>query len=214
MQLNAVRQRGRPRDPEKDRQILEAAVALFMERGFEASSMDAIAEQAGVSKVTLYARFRDKESLFTAALAMRCSEFVGPELFEPGAAGGVRAQLLLIASRFLQLVVSHDGVAMMVLISKENARSPQLAALFFEVAVLPLKRHLESFLLREAAAGRLAVADPEGACWRFLGAVKGKPHLCAMLGLALPEEAELHRHVEACVDDFLRLHAGPKLGEA
>lgn len=212
--MSVIRQRGRPRDPVKDRQILEAAVALFMERGFAASSMEAIAEQAGVSKVTLYARYKDKESLFIAALAMRTNEFVGPELFEPGVGGGVRAQLSLIASRFLQLVISHDGVGMMVLISKESARSPQLAALFFDMAVLPLKRHIEAFLMREAAAGRLIIADPDGAAWRFLGAVKGKAHLCAMLGLAVPEAAELQRHLDACVDDFLRLHAGPNLGEA
>lgn len=189
-------------------------MALFMERGFAASSMDAIAERAGVSKVTLYARFKDKESLFTAALAMRCGEFVGPELFEPGAGGGVRAQLALIASRFLQLVVSTDSVAMLVLISKESTRSPQLATLFFETAVLPMKRHMDAFLRREAQAGRLAIADPDGAAWRFLGAVKGQPHLRAMLGLPLPAEPELRRHVEACVDEFLRLHAGPDLGEA
>lgn len=193
---------------------MEAAVQLFMERGFAASSMDAIAERAGVSKVTLYTRFRDKEALFVAALELRCNEFVGPEVFEPGAAGDVRAQLLLIASRFLELVISADGVAMMVLISKESARSPQLAELFFEGAVLPMKRHLDAYLSSQQQAGALHLRDPGQAAWRFLGAVKGEPHLRAMLGLPPPTPAAIAAHVAACVEEFLQLHAAPEKGEA
>jgi len=204
--IEPARSRGRPRDPAKDHAILAAAVDLFMERGFEASSMDAIAERAGVSKVTLYARFKDKDALFAASLQVKCEGFVGPELFEEQPGRDVRAGLSAIAKQFLALVTDPDAVAMVVLINREAARAPQLPRLFMETAVLPMKRHLDRYLAREAEKGRLGSVDP-GATWRFLGAVKGEPHLRAMLGLPLPPPEAVEAHVRVCVDEFLAAHA-------
>lgn len=50
-------QRGRPRDPERCRRILEAAQRHFNEHGLERASVDAIAADAGVSKMTVYSNF-------------------------------------------------------------------------------------------------------------------------------------------------------------
>ena len=65
---------GRPKDLEKRAAILEAAMALFPERGYEGVSMDAIAQQAGVSKLTVYNHFADKEALFAAAVITCCEQ--------------------------------------------------------------------------------------------------------------------------------------------
>lgn len=201
-----LRTRGRPRDPAKDQAILDAAVELFMERGFEATSMEAIAERAGVSKVTLYARFRDKDALFTAAVQSKCESFLGADLFEEQPSRDVGQALAAIARQFLRLVSDPEAVAMLVLINREGERAPQLPRLFFEAAVLRLKRHLESYLERETAKGRLFVQDASAATWRFLGAVKGEPHMRAMLGLPPLPEAVLEAHLLGCVEDFLMLH--------
>lgn len=196
--------RGRPRDPTKDQAILSAAVALFMERGFEASSMDAIADRAGVSKPTLYARFHDKDALFSAAVQSKCESFLGSELFEEQPGRDLRVGLLEIARQFLALVTDPDAVAMLVLINRESARAPQLARLFMETAVQPMKHHLERYIRRESEKGRLgsAVMRPDVA-WRFLGAVKGEPHMRAILGLPPLPEAVIEAHLQGCVDDFL-----------
>ena len=50
---------GRPKDQAKRLAILEAAKTLFMRNGYEGSSMDAIAAEAGVSKLTVYNHFTD-----------------------------------------------------------------------------------------------------------------------------------------------------------
>src|ERR1700738_2728248 len=57
---------GRPRDPAKLEAIMEAAYALFLERGITATTIDAVAERASVSKMTVYANFRDKPALLAA----------------------------------------------------------------------------------------------------------------------------------------------------
>src|SRR5690348_2923653 len=54
-------QRGRPRDPERGRRILDAAQRHFDEHGLERASVDAIAADAGVSKTTVYNNFGSKE---------------------------------------------------------------------------------------------------------------------------------------------------------
>ena len=63
---------GRPKDLEKRASILQAAKRLFTTQGFEGTSMDAIASAAGVSKLTVYSHFQDKERLFAAAVECVC----------------------------------------------------------------------------------------------------------------------------------------------
>ena len=209
---SAQRARGRPRDPEKDRMILDAATALFMERGFEASSMEAIAERAGVSKMTLYARFKDKDALFAASVQAKCESFVGESLFTALAGESVAQGLARIARSFVALVTDPGAVSVLGLINRESARAPQLAGLFFDVAVLRMLARMQEFLALHIRAGHLAM-PPEclaGASWRFLGAVKGEAHLRAMLTLPPPPSASLEAHVQNCVQDFLQLYAVPK----
>lgn len=206
----SIRPRGRPRDPEKDQLILDAATALFMERGFEASSMEAIAERAGVSKMTLYARFKDKDALFSAAVEAKCESFVGQDLFVAHEGEGLAQGLTRIAHSFVALVTDAGAVSILGLINRESGRAPQLPALFFEAAVLRMQRHLQAYLAGQVAMGRLALSavDAPGAGWRFLGAVKGEAHLRAILGLPPSPPEALQRHIVLCVAEFIQVH-GP-----
>ena len=65
---------GRPKDMEKRAAVLEAAKNLFVSRGFEGTSMDAVAAEAGVSKLTVYSHFGDKDTLFKAAVQSKCEQ--------------------------------------------------------------------------------------------------------------------------------------------
>src|ERR1700719_3234233 len=62
---------GRPRDLAKREAIMDAAYALFLERGITATTMDAVGERASVSKITVYANFRDKTALVSAVFYLR-----------------------------------------------------------------------------------------------------------------------------------------------
>src|SRR5260370_41812396 len=77
----SARRGGRPSREEavrRDARLLDAATTLFMERGFDGTSIDAVAEAAGVSKPTVYARYRDKRDLFAAVLRDRIGEWLAP----------------------------------------------------------------------------------------------------------------------------------------
>jgi AcrR family transcriptional regulator len=62
------RSRGRPRDPGVDNAILTAALALFIEKGADAVSIEQIAQHAGVAKMSLYRRWSSKEDLLAQAI--------------------------------------------------------------------------------------------------------------------------------------------------
>ncbi|WP_372707479.1 TetR/AcrR family transcriptional regulator [Brevundimonas sp.] len=198
--------RGRPRDVSKDEAILAAAGELFMERGYEAASVDAVAQAAGVSKATIYARYDDKEALFCAVLKHECDTVVMPSGLQPDPDRPVHEMLVDLANGFLDLVLGDRAMRMHKVIVAESARAPRMAELFFETAVLQLQGRVADWLRAETAAGRLSVGDPEGAAWRYLGAVKSEAHLRASLGLKPMAPDVLSRHVEACADDFLKAH--------
>src|ERR1043165_5573092 len=96
-------QRGRPRDPELGRRILETAQRHFNEHGLERANVDAIAADAGVSKMTVYSNFGSKEGLFQAVVRDRTAAVAGV----PGAAALDPDQpemaLLALGARFLAL---------------------------------------------------------------------------------------------------------------
>jgi AcrR family transcriptional regulator len=59
----------RTRSTQAHEKVLEATLALFVERGIDTTSMDAIAEKSGVSKATIYKHWRDKDALALEALS-------------------------------------------------------------------------------------------------------------------------------------------------
>ena len=72
---------------ERERQILDAAIAVFGERGFQAASMDAVAERVGVTKPVLYTHFGSKDGLLEACVARARAELLEVTTAAVAAAG-------------------------------------------------------------------------------------------------------------------------------
>ena len=81
----------RPRSIAAHRNVLEAALNLFAERGIDATSMDAIAEASGVSKATIYKHWRDKDKLCLEVLGYLHGVDEEPPVFD---SGDLRADLI------------------------------------------------------------------------------------------------------------------------
>lgn len=115
---------GRPRDPAKNDAIQSAARESFLEKGFHASTIEDIAARAGVSKVTLYNRFGDKEALFDAMVrgeVGRMNALFEPSMDEPMP---LSDRLTAIGTALLEMLFEPDHVRFDRLISGEIAQSP------------------------------------------------------------------------------------------
>ena len=73
---------------ERERQILDAALAVFAERGFQNASMEAVAERVGVTKPVVYTHFGSKEGLLLACLARARAELLDVTTAAAAAAEG------------------------------------------------------------------------------------------------------------------------------
>jgi TetR/AcrR family transcriptional regulator, mexJK operon transcriptional repressor len=192
----------------KAESILAAAKRTFLQSGFGAVSMDAIAREAGVSKATVYAHFAGKEELFGAVIERECEHYLAG--FSAGELDpvDVRASLTTLGCRFLDLLLSPDAIALHRIILGEVGRFPALGEVFWRAGPERNLAQIEFFLRAAAAAGSLGIADTRLAAEQFVGLVRGEIQLRHLLRL----EAEAGRPpgrdlVDAAVDTFLRAFA-------
>lgn len=195
---------GRPKDLEKRAAILDAAKRLFPHAGFEATSMDAIATEAGVSKLTVYSHFTDKETLFFAAIRARCEEQMPAMLFDVDPTGPVRDQLEAIAHAFLSLVMAPEALALHRLVHSGVGTTPKLVQSFWDAGPKRVQGGFQQFLHNEVAAGQLVITDVPRAAAQFFSLLKGELHARLLCGCVEPiSQDDIDRHVCASVELFL-----------
>ena len=160
-----------PRARAKRDRIVGAARRLFLERGYERTSMEAIRAEAGVSKPTLYSYYPGKEALFDAVLR---GLMEGPQDWLPAASElslesreDLRRVLSDVAERAIENFMRPDHLALARVIIAETPRFPRLGELFLSGT---LERNLGfvSALLGRARERGLVEVDDADAVWRML----------------------------------------------
>jgi TetR/AcrR family transcriptional regulator, mexJK operon transcriptional repressor len=199
---------GRPKDLAKRAAILDAAKALFAREGFAGVSMDRIAAEAGVSKLTVYSHFGDKESLFSESIRTLCEEMLPDEFFKVQADGTLRGQLRHIAEGFFSLVVSDEAINTHRIMLTPGQADQGLRQIFWEAG--PKRTHdaFAAFLRTAVEEGKLEIADVDCAAKQFFTLLKGELYGRMMCGICdKPGPDEMTRHLDATVDMFLRAYA-------
>jgi TetR/AcrR family transcriptional repressor of mexJK operon len=197
---------GRPKDLGKRAAILEAAKRMFTAHGFERVSMDQIAAEAGVSKLTVYSHFGDKESLFSAAISAKCEEQLAGALFQVDASSSLRDQLLGIGRAFLSLINSEEALAIHRVVTTQPPPA-KLGQLFWDAGPRRVQEVFEAFLRAEIDAGALDIPDVHRGASQFFCLLKGEPHMLLLCGCRDSiDDAEAEAHVQATVDMFLRAY--------
>jgi TetR/AcrR family transcriptional regulator, mexJK operon transcriptional repressor len=203
--------RGRPKDPDKRLAILMAAKKLFTAQGLPRTSMEGIAAEAGVSKLTVYSHFRSKEELFHETVSSKCNEHWPEMLFDVQARQPLAERLRLIGRGFLDLVFSDDVLHMYRLMAGEGSGETQFGRLFWEFG--PERTLVRFAQVLEAAhrAGELDVPQSREAASHFFVMLKGEDHIKALVGASAPPDAATRsRHVDAVIRVFLRAY-GPAI---
>lgn len=120
---------GRPphgREGEVDVRILDAAKRLFLERGFEATSCEQVVALAHAGKASLYARYPNKEALFTAVIRNNVDRALAPAGWID-AGQPLRERLIAVGLSILEHSLQPDAVALMRVIIAVAPRMPELA---------------------------------------------------------------------------------------
>lgn len=197
-------QRGRPRDPERSRRILEAAQKHFNEHGLERASVDAIAADAGVSKMTVYNNFGSKEGLFQAVVRDRSAPVVAGV---PGAGALDPEQpekaLLAIGTRFLALARGDDALGALRAIYGVAGVQPEACQAFYREGPERVMGELAAYLRRAHAAGTLKVRHPPQAADLFLSMFFGSAHMRGLLKLETPDPRENRALLREAVRVFM-----------
>jgi AcrR family transcriptional regulator len=202
---------GRPTREEaeaRDVRLLDVATKLFMERGFDSTSIDAVAEAAGVSKPTVYARYHDKRDLFVAVLRGRIRKWLAPlsAAAEAQAIGGspksIRTTLHELSRHLIAYTLAPEAGTLQRILSAQAVQFPELAKLANEEGWLRMVRGVASILRQSAARGQIKVDDPELAADMFLNLVLGHSKRLMLYGNANDPKTE-ERHRKAAVEFFL-----------
>jgi TetR/AcrR family transcriptional regulator, mexJK operon transcriptional repressor len=207
-----ARRGGRPTREEaarRDERLIDVATALFMERGFDGTSIDAVAEVAGVSKPTVYARYRDKRELFVAVLRRRIQGWLAPLSAAAEAAADTAephdvAETLDALSRTLLChATAPEAVTLKRILVAQATQFPELAELAYEEGWLRGIRAIAAMLETFAARGRIEVDDPEMAADLFLSLLLGRSTSRGLYGIPVEKEAQERRR-RAAVSFFLK----------
>jgi TetR/AcrR family transcriptional regulator, mexJK operon transcriptional repressor len=184
--------------------IVDAATELFFGLGYGATTIEAVAQRARVSKRTFYHRFDNKSALFSAVV-QRTIERLRPPADVPLLQGANLAETLRgVANIVLRAALSPPAIALHRLIVGESSRFPNLAAIVTSMGASDEAIRLIGGLLeREARAGNLPLDNPTFAAQQFLHMVIAVPQRRAM-GLGMPmTSAEVDAWARDVVNLFL-----------
>jgi len=198
-----------PTQQRKRRQVLDAAAGLFMAQGYGATSMDAVARAAGVSKATLYAYFAGKDELFAAIVGEACTRHAEAS----GAGHGVdeedvRDALGAIGGSYLAFLFRDEVMAIYRIVMAEGPRFPELGHAFFESGPRKIIAWLSGWMRQRQEAGALGAGEPETMAEQFLALLRTSGFMRRILGLP-DAEPGIVRTVDAAVGTFMAAFGPP-----
>ena len=202
-----VRRSGRPSKADAEQlahRIVDAASDLFFTLGYGATTIEAVAQRAGISKRTFYHRFENKSALF-GAVVHRTIERLRPPANVRLIRGNNLAEVLHgLAMLILHAALSPPAIALHRLIIGESGRFPDLAtAVANEGASEEGVRLIAGLLDRATQAGKLAIDNSTFAAEQFLHMLVAGPQRRAM-GIGVPmSPAEIDAWVSNVVNLFL-----------
>jgi TetR/AcrR family transcriptional repressor of mexJK operon len=210
----ALRAGGRPSKAEAEQlahRIEDAAAELFFSQGYGATTIEAVAKRARVSKRTFYDRFEDKAALFSAVVHGTINRMRPPADVPLLRGKNLTSILTGLADLIMRAALSPQAIAMHRLIVAESSRFPDLAAVVnnqgaSEEAIRLIAGLLES----EAPREKLKLDNATFAARQFLYMLVTVPQRRAM-GLGTPmTSAEVDAWVHDTTNLFLNGCRGPR----
>jgi TetR/AcrR family transcriptional repressor of mexJK operon len=204
--MNAIsttrRGAGRPtpdQAEERRGELLDAALDLFLEHGFELTTIEMIAARINMTKRTVYARYPDKASLFGAAVQRAIERQIVPQnVLEDFDEGDLAETLASIARLRIGQVMTPNGLRLQRIINTESYRFPEIFTANLEQSARPVIDFVAGLLDRAITAGQISPTDSRLAASAFMSMVVGG-QVRAIVSGRLPTEAEMDLRVDFTV---------------
>jgi TetR/AcrR family transcriptional regulator, mexJK operon transcriptional repressor len=184
-------------------QVLDGARTVFLRDGFEGASVDDIAQEAGVSKATLYSYFPDKRLLFLEVARTECARQAQSALELTDDKAPPRQVLTAAARRLVSFVTSDFGKKIFRVCVAESDRFPELGRAFYESGPQLVHRRISDYLRAARDRGELRIEDVELAADQFAELCKAGIHSKLIFGAAACGRQDMERTIEGAVDMFL-----------
>ena len=200
----ATRRPGRPKSELKAKAIRDAASQLFMTDGIERTSMDAIAQAAGVSKQTVYSHFKNKDELFRECVRAKIRDY-GLQAAVFDAAASIDDKLTHVGRRFLTLVGDPEVICMFRLMIAEATAFPRVSQAFHETGPLATIEFMTDIFAAHLDEEYVNLA--RRIAGEFAAMLKGEFMLGLLLGTRSGiDDDEIAAHVERTVAQFRKLY--------
>jgi AcrR family transcriptional regulator len=175
---------------QRHQELLDQALEMFLEKGYELATIEAIAAAVGMTKRTVYARYEDKRALFRAVVQRAIDRFTVPnEVLDAIDRSNLENALLSVCRIRMANAVSPAGLRLQRIINVESYRFPEILRLAYDQGSRPTIEFLTSLLRQHTEAGTVIVEKPEIAAPAFLSMVVGAPLRSISFGGPIDEEA-------------------------
>ena len=181
--------------------IRDAAASVFLEKGYQGTSMDDIAATARVSKQTIYTHFANKQELFEDLVLGNADRVEG---YVAGLEVGddLEEGLRRLARDYVRFVSRAEVIQLRRLVIAEASRFPDLARAYYERVPARVVAAFADMFKRLADEGLIQVDDPETAARHFVWLALGVPLDRAMFLAETPTD-DLDRIADSAVKVFL-----------
>lgn len=194
---------------ERRQAILAVARYSFLENGYAATSMSAIASQLGGSKSTLWGYFPSKEDLFAAVLDDATGAFraVLHDVLAPE--GDFAETVHIFCRRFMEKITRQDALQLHRLVAAETTRFPEVGRIFASRGPEPTQQLLAGYLTAQIALGHMRDEDPVRAAGALVSLCTGRFHHRLLWGTVTVQPGDVEAEADYAARVFLSAFAIP-----
>lgn len=187
----------------RNSELLDVALDLFLEHGFERTTIEAITSAVGMAKRTVYARYGDKQTLFRTALERAIDDFVVPvEKLRAAESEDFEETLNAIGHILVANILTREGLRLLRITNAESGRMPEIGEYTLRSGTGPTLAYLADLFQRRLPQRFSSSEQAEDIAYAFLNLVVGGPANRVAWGVKLDSE-QIERQTQANVRLFL-----------
>lgn len=180
------------------------ATDLFIERGYDGVTVNAIVQQVGGTKTNIYTHFGGKEGLFRAIIESLSQELLEPLSHMDIVGLSPHEALTVFGRKYLSVVLMEKTVGLHRLAIAESSQFPELGRIWHTVGPETAYQELANYISLQQQLGRFKNCKPRLVASQFLYMLLNDIHLQLLLGLVSPpSSSEINTLVDETVETFL-----------